>query len=190
MPVSFQLPSRRRHRGRGAVYHLDPQVHASGKASRSVTQQPWTEIGVQPGRVGSNTTTFKYTRDAQPVRPARASTRSTKPLSATYSDGVTLNVAYAYRSNGQQATAVDSTGSTTYDCDRLGRLTSHLDGADTTIGYNLRGVQTQVVCPGAKTVARACDNAGRIDIITDEQELLAGRSTGWASASGFLHNLS
>jgi YD repeat-containing protein len=87
----------------------------------------------------------------------------------TYSDGTTPNVTFTYRANGQRATMVDGTGTTTYVYDSLGRLTSSTDGAGAavTYGYNLRDLLTTIGYPGLGTVTRAWDDAGRIDTVTD-----------------------
>jgi RHS repeat-associated protein len=87
----------------------------------------------------------------------------------TYSDGTTPNVTFTYDTLGRRAAMADGTGTSSYSYDSLGRLTSHTNGANQTVGYgwDLRGQLTTLTYPGNLAVTRGYDDAGRWTSTTD-----------------------
>jgi len=105
--------------------------------------------------------------------------------SVSYSDGKTPNVSYTYTSDGQRATMVDGTGTTTYTYDSLNRLTSVTDGPGKTTGYayDLNGNLTTLTYPNGQPVTRTYDKANQLTKVTD----WLGHTTSFAySADGAL----
>ncbi len=127
------------------------------------------------GYVGAGATT-SYTYDADNniktvVNPAGATTTnnydaSDKLINATFSDiatkncdASTHNVCYTYNADGTRATMVDSSGTTTYTYDNLGRIVSTVDGNSKTVteSYNLAG---QRVCLSYPGYSSTCSTSG------------------------------
>jgi len=87
-----------------------------------------------------------------------------------YSDPATPDVTYGYDDAGRRDVMTDGTGTSTWDWDSLGRLTSSTDGAMRTLGYgyDLRGNVTSLTYPGTTgTVTRSYDDAGRLSEVQD-----------------------
>lgn len=89
--------------------------------------------------------------------------------SITYSDGHTPNVSYTYTADGQRATMVDGTGTTSYSYDSLDRVQNVTNGAGSAIAYayDLANNITAITYPGGHTVSRAFDADGRLSALTD-----------------------
>jgi YD repeat-containing protein len=90
--------------------------------------------------------------------------------SATYADGVTPNVTYGYDPAGHLVTMTDGTGTSTWNYDTFGELTSRTQGSDATIGYGYdnNGNQTSITYPGQTTpVVHTFDDAERLKTVTD-----------------------
>lgn len=94
--------------------------------------------------------------------------------------GGTMDVSYAYYSDGLRHTMVDSTGTSSYVYDTLKRLRQMTNGAaqEVDYDYNLRGLLTQLtypsVAPRNHIVTRAYDDAGRLAQVAVSTSWVAG----------------
>ena len=86
-----------------------------------------------------------------------------------YSDSTHDVTNITYNADGQRTAMTDATGTTMWKWDSLGRLTSDTDGSGVNVsyGYDLKDQMTSIVYPGAHTVTRDYDPAGRIDYVLD-----------------------
>lgn len=112
---------------------------------------------VQPGTpTGTLTTTYGYD-DAN------------HETGITYSDRVTHSVVYTYDADGQRATMVDGSGTSSYTIDSLHRMTSMTNGHGRVVGYtyDIADRVTGLAYPGAGTLTRGFDDAGRLTSTTD-----------------------
>ena len=131
---------------------------------------------IQTRRPGGKTTSATYD-------PAGAVKTTTDPSGVqttyTYDDAGRLvskslgtaadDVTYTYWPNGQRKTMTDATGTTTYDYDRTGALTSVLDGAQNRVGYNpdSAGRPGTMTYPSGRIVSYQYDGAGQMSSLTD-----------------------
>ncbi|MCW3003554.1 MAG: Rhs family protein, partial [Conexibacter sp.] len=86
-----------------------------------------------------------------------------------YQDSGTHDLGFAYDDDGQRTSMTDATGTTSYDYDSLGRLTSTTDGNGKTIGYDydLGDRQTALTYPAGDQVSRTYDAADQLASVTD-----------------------
>jgi RHS repeat-associated protein len=95
-----------------------------------------------------------------------------EPISVTYHDSGTPDVAFTYTSLGQRATMSDGSGTSGYTYDSLGRLTKAVNGASQEVdyGYDLGGNLTTLTYPASPsplTVTRHYDAADRMTDVID-----------------------
>ena len=86
----------------------------------------------------------------------------------SYSSANPAPVSYTYTQNGQRATMVDATGTTSYTYDNLGRLTSTTNGAGNTVSYTYdpAGNVTAMTYAGL-TVSYTYDAANQMTSVSD-----------------------
>ncbi len=100
-----------------------------------------------------------------------------QPASVSYSDGSTHAVTYSYDANGAKTGMTDATGTSGYNYDPFGELTSATNGAQQTTGYAFDpdGQVSSVTYPlpasagwaATKTVSYGYDNADQLASVTD-----------------------
>jgi RHS repeat-associated protein len=108
------------------------------------------------------------------VDAARHTTTNTYDASnrltgVAYSDGTTPGATFRYDAAGRRTGITDSTGTSTFTYDALGRLTQHIDGAARTIGYayDAGSRMTSITYASGRAVTRTFDDAGRLTRVTD-----------------------
>lgn len=87
-----------------------------------------------------------------------------------YSDPGTPDVTgITYDERGLRTGLTDGTGTQSWTWDSLGRLISHTNGAEVTVGYgwDLGGLLTSITYGPSMTVTRSFDDAGRLTSVTD-----------------------
>lgn len=86
-----------------------------------------------------------------------------------YADPGTADVAYTHDANGNRASMIDGTGTTTYTYDESNRLVSVTSPGPTTIGYryDLDGNRIKLIYPDATAVTYAFDKSGQLSSLTD-----------------------
>lgn len=86
-----------------------------------------------------------------------------------YSDGATPDVAYSYDADGRRVAMTDSTGTSRYTWDEIGRLTSATDGSGQTTSYRYdpAGALTELTYPNGQQISRGYDAAGRLTSLAD-----------------------
>jgi RHS repeat-associated protein len=112
-----------------------------------------------------------------------------RPLTVTYSDGITPNVSYAYDNGGAAAFALtrltsitEGGNSQTFTYDNLGRIKSvkqTIDAVDylTQYAYNLLGQLSSITYPSTHVVTQTYDNLGRMASIANGSNIyLSGLS--------------
>ena len=139
---------------------------------------------VQTRRPGGKATVFTY-------NPAGALKTTTKPSGATitytYDDASRVKakttasgeVAYTYWPNSQRQTMTDAGGTTSYDYDRTGVLTSVLNGAGNRVRYSPdnAGRPGTMTYPSGRVVTYDYNGAGQMSALT---ESVTGQTTTFA----------
>ena len=167
------LKEQRDHLGAVTGYAYDTQGRLS-----SVTDPAGRVTAYGYDQVGNPTT--KTQPGGQCTTPKSGCTTMTydaagQMLTTSYSDLPADNVtipAYpvGYDANGLRQKMTDKTGTSTWNYDLGGRLTSHTDGAGATVGYtwDRKSQLTGIAYPaGLGTVTRSFDAGGRLYGITD-----------------------
>lgn len=97
-----------------------------------------------------------------------------------YSDPATADVTYAYDAGGNRASMTDGTGTTSYEVDEVGRLTTVTSPGPLTVGYryDLDGNRTKLIYPDTTVVTYAWNKAGQLASLVD----WASRSVTYAYA--------
>jgi RHS repeat-associated protein len=88
---------------------------------------------------------------------------------ASYSDGKTHTVEYAYNEDGHLKTIKDGTGTTSYTYNPLELITEIVNGHGErlTYEYDLANEQTKLTYPSKNTITRGYDEAGRLKTVSD-----------------------
>jgi RHS repeat-associated protein len=89
--------------------------------------------------------------------------------STDYSDSATPDVSITYGNAGQRTSMTDGSGTQTWTYDSLGRMTTHTNGNNKTVGYdyNIRGELTEIDYPNHGTVTRTYDDDGTLASVED-----------------------
>lgn len=125
----------------------------------------------------SQTTSYTYDADGNRLTTTDPQSRVTTDTynaddeltGVSYSSGTPSDVSYTYTPDGQVATMVDGTGTTTYTYDGVDRLISVKDGAGNTVSYTLDadGNETGITYPNGKTVTYAFNGDDQMTSLTD-----------------------
>jgi RHS repeat-associated protein len=92
-----------------------------------------------------------------------------KLTNIAYSDGTTHSVAYTYDADGNIATMIDASGTSTYSYDNADRLSTYQNGAGVTITYGRDGAGniTSITYASGKTVSQGFDSLSRLTSVAD-----------------------
>ncbi len=124
----------------------------------------------------SQTTTSTYDSDGNPLtvtQPNGTTTTNTynadrELVQTTYSDG-THSIQYTYDPETRKVGMTDSTGTSAWTYDSLGRLKSYLqgNGDQVSYAYDLDGNETSITYPSGSTVSRHFNAADQMQSLTD-----------------------
>jgi RHS repeat-associated protein len=151
------------------LFHATIYGHDTLDRVTSVTDPLSRVTGATYDLAGNTLTTTQPGTPSGTLTTSYAHNPANELTGITYSDGATHSIVYTYDADGQRATMVDGTGTTTYTVDSLHRLTATTNGGGRTVGYiyDIGNRLTTLTYPGPKVLTRAFDDAGRLTSTRD-----------------------
>ncbi len=161
------------------AYDADGLVASQTNGAGNATGYAYDALGRLTGTTDpdGNRTSYTYDADGNEISLVDPSNRTTyygydpdnRLTSIQYSDGTTPSSSYTYDADGRRATMIDGTGTSRYQYNPVGQLTSETDGSGQTTGYTYdpAGHLTALDYPNGKTVADTVNADGELASLTD-----------------------